>query len=704
MSKIKKLIIKIFSIKPADLDPPVQYTETSISPTIVEEIRKQISSQIRELFGDLDLDALKHLLKDIESGEGIGKDRAIGTLPIEVIKKPKLEHQKPPIIEDVPTLKENAQREITHNHSQATVPVKKHNIRLGIDFGTSTTEISFQINEDPPEVLPIGTGDNQFLIPSVVYIKPGDGDWRNRVVVGEEAERYEDPERTIRSIKRCLGCDGDKCKDKQSSLISRCNQDGKFIIDGERPIDREEIVYIILQEALNRAIQTIKSKYKIDLKSKDVELIPVNVGCGARFNGKQRELLLSVAHKVGMKSVRIGNIIEEPVLASYTFSRFEKEPFGNVLVYDFGGGTFDVAIVNIDESKQITVLATDGESWLGGNDIDSLIFNYLLESISKNLNLTLEHLYRKLDPITLSGLKQTAKKYKEELSFKERIVDNLLLPELGNFSFEISRETFEKLLDTSKIIQKSLECTERACRLMYAYYHTKDQAKEGKFPDAIKVTNFNLKMANEYIDRVVLIGGTTQIPYVKKQLSKYFDEKKFTDQKIIEPILSVAIGGAYPHHEHHFSICFPPYELYLESSDPKFRKSVISPYEYLNFHKDYQTISRPAYVVTVNTLQEIKSPKLFLRKVDQNQPEWSYPLPTFPPGGVKFYLTIEGEIFYQSVQGKKIVAVRDKFLPTHPLQDEIRKAKHDYTKRQEIIEKSRRGNFEDWYKDAMSEK
>ncbi|WP_322793294.1 Hsp70 family protein [Bellilinea sp.] len=705
MSKLKKLIIKIFNIKPKDLDTPVQNADNSIPPIIVEEIKKQISSQIRELFGDLNIDALKQLLKDIENGESVGKDWKNWTnQEEEIINEPKFEHQKNAIIEEIPAFKENAQTKISQNHSKISVPVEKDKIRLGIDFGTSTTEISFQVNNKPPEVLPIGTGDNPFLMPSVVYIKPGDGEWRNRVVVGEEAESYGDPERTIRSIKRFLGCDGVQCKNGQFSPGSRCNKEGKVIIDGEKPIDREDIVFIILQEVLNRAIQTIKSKYNIELTKEDVELIPVNIGCGARFNEKQRKLLLSVAHKVGMESVRIRNIIEEPVLSSYTFARFEKEPVGNVLVYDFGGGTFDVAIVSIDENKQITVLATDGESWLGGDDIDSLIFDYLLESISKNLNLPVERLNRKLDPITLGGLKQTAKKYKEELSFYERITDNLLLPEFGNFSFEISRETFEQLLDSSNIIQKSLECTERACRLMYAYYHTKDQAKNGKLPNASNIISFNLKMANEYIDRVVLIGGITKIPYVKKQLSKYFDEKKFSDQKIIEPILAVAIGGAYSHHEQNYSICFPPYELYIESSDYMQRKSVILPYDYLNFHKDYQATSRPVYKVAVNIEQEMKAPKLILRKVDQIQPEWSYPLPTFPPGGVNFYLTIEGEIFYQSAQGKNLVPIRDKFLPTHPLQDEIRKAKNDYNKRKQNNEKSRRGDFEDWYKDMMNEK
>lgn len=701
MTWLKKFIIRIFKIKPDDLDENFSTLESKIYPVLSEEIKKQISKQLQELFGDLDKDAIKLLLEDKKSKKNI-EDQSTKTFPDKVILNNHNGDETNISNKHGNVEIEKKQEKIYEEHFEISKFSDKHNIRIGVDFGTSTTEISLHLDNKPPEVLEIGQGNNQFLIPSTVYIKPGDGDWRQRVVVGEEAEAYADADRTVRSIKRCIGCDGYRCQNNLSLLNTWCKQDGKIHIEGEEPITPEEIGLLIIQEALSRATQIAKEKYKLDLQNEDIELVPCNIGCGAMFDNRQRNLLLSIAHKAGLKSVKIRNIIEEPILAGFTFSRFEKNPAGNILIYDFGGGTFDVAILSINDNQEITVLATDGERMLGGDDIDDLIFNYLVSEISNYFKISTESLYQKLDLTTLHGLKISAKQYKEEISIKDSIIDDLLIPELGNFQLRLTRETFEELLENSGIVQKSLECTRRACKLMYAYYHTMDQALKGELPNASNITKFTLREANKYINRVILVGGTTNIPYIKKELYKYFDKTKFSNEKIVPPILAVAIGASYQCNEENYSICFPPYELYLESAESEIRKTIFSPFEHLNFHKEYYQNAVPAYAINLDIEKEIKFPKLYLKKVDQEHPEWSCSLKNIPIGKAKFYITIEGTIFYQISEEKNIFQVKET-LPTHPIQDEIRKAKERYKTQKEICEKSRRGNYEDWIRDLMNE-
>ena len=113
----------------------------------------------------------------------------------------------------------------------------------------------------------------------------------------------------------------------------------------------------------------------------------MNLGCGANFNFDQRQLLIEVAHQLGFRNVTIENIVEEPILAGFAFSRFSDEPEGNSLIYDFGGGTFDVAVIHVDKTDQgprVTILTTAGEQWLGGDDIDTLVYDYFLKQLSEN--------------------------------------------------------------------------------------------------------------------------------------------------------------------------------------------------------------------------------------------------------------------------------------------------------------------------------
>ena len=107
-------------------------------------------------------------------------------------------------------LEEEIQRELEEAELQLA-PVDPGAIRIGIDFGTTTTAVSLKIGDELPERLPIGTDGITRYLPSVVYIQPGEGDLAAGVTVGEEAENLADPVNTIRSIKRCLGCDGMNC-------------------------------------------------------------------------------------------------------------------------------------------------------------------------------------------------------------------------------------------------------------------------------------------------------------------------------------------------------------------------------------------------------------------------------------------------------------------------------------------------------------
>jgi hypothetical protein len=573
-------------------------------------------------------------------------------------------------------------------------PINDKNIRLGIDFGTTTTAVSIKIDDELPEVLPIGLDGITPYLPSVVYFQPGDGSLEERVVVGEEAESFGDQTRVIRSIKRCIGCHGSLCN--QNNNINKhfpwCLEDGNIRVTETEQLVPEEIAYCIVKEAIERAIRIVRERMKFDITSENITILPLNMGCGANFDYQQRRIIKKLANRFGFSELSIHNIVEEPILAGFTFSRFANDPYGKVLIYDFGGGTFDVAIEEVDRTEEgvrVTVITTSGESWLGGDDIDGLVYQYFLECASKELNQPIDQIKKRLRIIEQNRLLALARQAKEQLSDRKNFKDVLFTENFGPVNLEINRSVFEMKLQESGLIEKSLEAVRRACQLAYVY----EELRKDILLDAKAVTQFRLEDAVSLIDKVILVGGVTKIPYVRQCLETTFPGL-IVDESVIEPISAVAIGGSYPREPQHYSLSVPPYGFFLKSYGKIYK--IFEPFEYYRFHETWTSTARPAHIHAIDLPDGLENVSLFYARAEADKPVLHTNIGRMDAGYWKFFVTVEGEMIYE-LMGKK----PRKLAPypiIHPYQKAILDAREEKRKlaAQQHHKTREEENF-DWY-------
>lgn len=474
-------------------------------------------------------------------------------------------------------------------------------IQLGIDFGTTTTEIALRRGEGLPVTLPIGENRGKNYMPSVVLFTPGQDESGTGARVGEEAETIPKSSYFVHSIKRCLGCHGERCAANRENGCHWCQGDGRVHLPDGTALAPERIAFFILREALQRAKELAWSDYGIDLTTERLVLTPTLVGCGASFTLQQRTVILQAAHAVGFKKLTLEDIVEEPILAGYAFSHFASKPEGRVLIYDFGGGSFDVAILDVDSQKNVTVVATAGEAYLGGDDIDALILVDLIRQIAEQVNKSQDQVRELLTPTDYSMMRRTAKEAKESLSLNSAYDDSLFLDSFGAPPrVKLNRADLERLLNTPRadgksLMQSSLDTTLRACKLAYAF----DVAQKSDLLDYQKLQQHSLRDAREHITRVVLVGGVTEIPLVRMTLEDKFGADKIVEPQVIQPVEAVALGATYPRSSGHYSVAFPPYEFVLElqrasNSRPESLK-VFDAYEYYRFHEAWLWNTIPAY-------------------------------------------------------------------------------------------------------------
>lgn len=588
-------------------------------------------------------------------------------------------------------------------------PITDEEIRIGIDFGTTTTAISIKLGEERPEALAIGSDGITRYIPSSVYFQPGPGELSERVVVGEEAERFGDQAQVIRSVKRCFGCVGRNCRGNgnnengPSAAFPWCRSDGLIHISETEEIEPKQVAHFILREALRRAIKVARDRWKIDLTRENISILPLNIGCGANFDLRQREIIQSIIRELGFSEVKIDNIVEEPILAGFTFSRFAEKPEGRVLIYDFGGGTFDVAVLDVDrfqDALRVTVVATAGENWLGGDDIDILVYNHFLNGIAAEVGSTTE-VEAMLGTIDRSSLRSMARTAKEFLSSADRYSDVLPSQELGLMNLELHRDELENLLKTNGIIEKSISAVERACKLAYAF----ENAKQGHAIDAGVVSHHHINDAAKTIDRVILVGGITKIPCVRQNLEQIFGSEKIISETIIDPISAVAIGGAYPRDPQHYSICVPPFGFYLEYETPfssaKSYQPIFYPYEYYEFHKFWSTGQAGFYYKDISLPENARNVKISSRKVGNKIPEEIKTVGQLSYRRWRFSASLDGIIRYYPEKGEPIILLDAPII--HPIQKDIRdeRARRAVEAQNQIFEAQ--GDLDDWTRGMMNE-
>jgi molecular chaperone DnaK len=366
---------------------------------------------------------------------------------------------------------------------------------VGIDLGTTNSLVAYvdpQTGE--PKCIPGPNGST--LCPSVVSLDP-DGS----IIVGEPARRrlLTQPERTIYSVKRLMGRGVADIQDELRLFPFRIDPASKNVIRvklGDRYFTAPEISSFILRELKNWA-----EAYFGESIDRAVITVP------AYFNDAQRQATKDAGKLAGLEVLRLVN---EPTAAALAYGLHEKRR-GQVAVYDLGGGTFDISILKListTEGDIYRVLATNGDTHLGGDDIDNLLLAFVHERIRQQHGLDIS-----LQSELAQELRKELIAIKHQLSEKESATLRFSLPNGGVFVHEFERTVFEAMI--RPIVDRTMGPVQQA------------------LADA--------KLKPREIDEVVLVGGTTRTPLIRRTVQEFFNRKPHTE---LNPDEVVALGAA----------------------------------------------------------------------------------------------------------------------------------------------------------------
>ncbi|MCD6094390.1 molecular chaperone DnaK [bacterium] len=367
---------------------------------------------------------------------------------------------------------------------------------IGIDLGTTFSAMAV-IEGGQPRIIENSEGER--TTPSVVAIsKSGER------LIGTLARRQAitNPKNTIYSAKRLIGrrfSDKEVQEDKKllSYEIREASDGGVEIKMGDKWYRPAEISAMVLQ------------KLKADAEAKLGEKIEEAViTCPAYFDDSQRKATRDAGEIAGFK---VRRIINEPTAAALAYG-FQKKKDQQIVVYDFGGGTFDVSVLNVT-ADTIEVKATGGNTHLGGDDFDQRIMDWIVDNFKKDEGIDLSK-----DPLALQRIKEAAEKAKKELSTTLQAEINLPFITSGkegpkHLSYTLTRSKLEELV--LDYIEESLK-------------HTRDVIKEAGF----EISD---------IDEIILVGGQTRMPRIQEEIKKLFGKEP---NKSINPDEVVAIGAA----------------------------------------------------------------------------------------------------------------------------------------------------------------
>jgi Fe-S protein assembly chaperone HscA len=362
---------------------------------------------------------------------------------------------------------------------------------VGIDLGTTNSLVAF-MQGDAPAVIPGEDGLN--LVPSVVAL-----DENNQIIVGNAARKYliETSDRAVYSVKRLMGRGLEDIQEEMKLFPFRLAEDllaGEVlrIKIGERTYTPPEISALILRQLKRNA-----ERFFAGPVTKAVITVP------AYFNDAQRQATKDAGRIAGLDVLRLVN---EPTAASLAYG-LDKRKNGIVAVYDLGGGTFDVSILKLHDGI-FEVIATNGDTHLGGDDIDNLLITIALNDIRGDLGLDVRR-----NGEAVQRIRQAVIEAKIALSSQPTAKLEVALPGGKKYQREISREAFEQMIQP--VIDRTIGPTKQALK------------------DA------GLKPAQ--IDEVVLVGGSTRIPKVRQLVQDLFGRTPHTD---LNPDEVVALGAA----------------------------------------------------------------------------------------------------------------------------------------------------------------
>jgi molecular chaperone DnaK len=365
---------------------------------------------------------------------------------------------------------------------------------IGIDLGTTNSVVAIMEGGEPKV---IANEEGARTTPSVVaYGKDGE------VMVGQVARRQAvtNPHNTVYSAKRFIGRKlnevADEIKRVPYEVVQGDNGDSAFKVQGKL-ITPPEVGAKVLQK-LKRAAEA----YLGEPVTEAVITVP------AYFNDSQRQATRDAGRIAGLDVKRIVN---EPTAAALAYG-LDKQKDEKIAVYDFGGGTFDISILEVGENV-VEVIATNGDTHLGGDDIDNAVMEYLIAEFKKETGVDVGN-----DKMVVQRLKEAAEKAKIELSSVSETEINLpfLTADASgpkHMNMRLSRAKLEQIMD--KFVQRTLEPT-RKC-----------------LADA--------KLKPSEIDQVVLVGGSTRIPMVQDAVKKLFGKEP---NRSVNPDEVVALGAA----------------------------------------------------------------------------------------------------------------------------------------------------------------
>ncbi|WP_185861971.1 molecular chaperone DnaK [Blattabacterium cuenoti] len=366
---------------------------------------------------------------------------------------------------------------------------------IGIDLGTTNSCVAvMEIND--PIVIPNSEGKR--TTPSIVAFVEG-GERK----IGDPAKRQAvtNPQKTIFSIKRFMGRMFSEVAEELKHIPYKVIKGG----NNTPRVDIEKRLYAP-QEISAMILQKMK-KTAEDYLGEEVNRAVITVP--AYFNDAQRQATKEAGEISGLKVERI---INEPTAAALAYGLDKSNQNKKIVVYDLGGGTFDVSILELGDGV-FEVLSTNGDTHLGGDDFDQVIIDYLANKFKSREGLDLRK-----DPMALQRLKEASEKAKIELSSSNQTEINLpyiTATESGpkHLVITLTRAKFEQL--SEKLIQRSISPCFKA----------------------LEDANLNTKE----IDEVILVGGSTRIPKVQEEVEKFFKKKP---SKGVNPDEVVAIGAA----------------------------------------------------------------------------------------------------------------------------------------------------------------
>ena len=368
---------------------------------------------------------------------------------------------------------------------------------IGIDLGTTNSCVAVMEGNEPV-VIPNSEGKR--TTPSIVaFLVEGKGERK----VGDPAKRQAitNPINTINSIKRFMGKKFSDITEEKRNLsykVEKGTNNTVSINIGSRKYTPQELSAMVLQKMKSTAEDYIGSEIK-----EAVITVP------AYFNDSERQATKEAGTIAGLDVKRI---INEPTAAALAYGLDKKDKDIKIAVYDLGGGTFDISILELGDGV-FEVKSTNGDVHLGGDDFDSVLIDWLAEEFKKDEGIDLRK-----DPMALQRLKEGAEKAKIELSSSTSTEINLpyIMPVDGvpkHLVKTLSRSKFEQL--SEKLVSRTLNPCKKALK--------------------------DAKITVSEIDEIILVGGSTRIPKIQEEVEKFFKKKP---SKGVNPDEVVAIGAA----------------------------------------------------------------------------------------------------------------------------------------------------------------